>query len=77
MADLLSFWPLCSNDDQNVRKAGDQSNYLRIVFELILKLLFFRTKKDIFPTRLFGSVEKLDDLITSSATEHVEEESGM
>ena len=34
--------------------------------------LFYRTKKDIFPTRLFGSVEKLDDLIIS-APENVEE----
>ena len=29
-------------------------------------LYFFSAKRDIFPTRVFGSVEKLDDLITSS-----------
>ena len=39
---------------------------------LIFSYLFYRTKKDIFPTRLFGSVEKLDDLIIS-APENVEE----
>ena len=26
--------------------------------------LFFSSKRDIFPTRVFGSVEKLNDLIT-------------
>ena len=26
MVDLLSNQPFCSNNDQNVRKAGDQSN---------------------------------------------------
>ena len=29
-----------------------------------LFLLFFSAKRDIFPTRVFGSVEKLEDLIT-------------